>query len=178
MLTLLILGISIAGANSGQTLACDNCHPISTSIVVRTNPTSTLTVNPSQDFTVGVTYTYSGVSTPGTIEVNWPNASVLNNLLFNPTPRVPISGTATSNFSSSVLTAPASPGLYQVRVFASFGGGVPKGTNFTDLNITVEAPAVTPVLTSIVISPSSAILSVAGIQVFNATAFNGSTPMS
>src|SRR5660397_80587 len=85
VLALLIAGISTAGAVPGQTSACDSCHTLSQSIIVTTNATSTLTVNPGQSFAVGITY--SGGLSAGKTEVNWPN--VLNNTFFNPTLRVP-----------------------------------------------------------------------------------------
>jgi|GEM_PF-111499 len=139
VLALLIAGISTAGAVPGQTSACDSCHTLSQSIIVTTNATSTLTVNPGQSFAVGITY--SGGLSAGKTEVNWPN--VLNNTFFNPTLRVPVpADAATNGTTSSVLIAPASPGLYNVRVYASSGSGAgPDGTNFSDISVTVQQPS-------------------------------------
>ena len=171
MLALLIVGTSIAGAFPGQTAACDTpgCHTISSSIIVIANVTSTLTVSPGQVFAVGIDYS-GGLST-GTTEVNWPN--VLNNSLFNPIPSIPVPASSDqSGTTLSVLTAPAVPGLYNVKVYASSGGeGVPDGTNFTEVSVSVEEPIVT-VLETITVSPSNVTLSIGNTSVFTATALN------
>ena len=140
VLALLIIGTSIAGAFPGQTSACDNCHTISPSIIVSADVTSTLTVNPGQAFTVGITYS-GGLST-GETEVNWP--IVLDNPLFNASPRIPVPASAASNgTTSSVLTAPATPGLYTTRVYASSGTGTtPDGSNFSDISVMVQTPSI------------------------------------
>ncbi|VVB86004.1 Plastocyanin [uncultured archaeon] len=190
ILALLTGGISIAGAFPGQTMACNGCHTLSPSIIVSTNITS-LTVNPNQIFTVGITYS-GGLATgagPET-EVNWPTdfsnigLSNISNSLFNPTPRIPApAGAASSGTASSVLTAPAVPGTYTLRVYTSSGTNMaPDGTNFAEITVAVATPTPTPttsptptpapppILATITDSPSTATPGINATQLFIATA--------
>ncbi len=140
---LMIAGISTGGATPGQLNACDNCHTISTAIIVTTD-VSTLTVSPGQAFKVNITW--SGGNPAGTTEVNWPNnfaGNSRNNNLFSISPRVPANASmATSGTTNSTLTAPTTAGPYIVRVYVSTGNLSIQETNFKDMNITVQATTV------------------------------------
>ncbi len=171
---LMIAGISAAGATPGQTLACNTagCHAYPpTMINVTTDATSTLTVSPGQAFKVNITW--SGGDPTDKTEVNWPTdfssiGLTRNNLLFKAAPRIPASMEATPNgTTNSTLTAPAVPGQYTVRVYASRGtsttagtnASVPKETDFKDINITVQAPPTGPNAPNITANPATSMVS-------------------
>ena len=143
-----ILGAPTALAVDGQTRACDGCHDYRTQALRVNTDVTTATMDPGT--TLAVNITWSGGNTNGTLnEVNWPTdfgnvGLTRSNTQFNPTPRIPYSGTAASGTASSVLTAPSAPGIYTLRVYASTGSGAAsKSTDYKDITITVRAPVTT-----------------------------------
>jgi large repetitive protein len=145
---LVVIGVvcAIAGntgtsvwADAGSTSACTGCHTLSTSLTI-TTPQPTLSVAAGSQFAVPVTW--SGSS--GRTEINWPNT--LNNTQFAPNPRVPYSGSTGSGSTTSTLTAPATAGAYNVRVY--IGQGSPLRTNYSNIAVTVTAASGPSVTTS------------------------------
>jgi hypothetical protein len=143
-----MLGHSNASASPGLTSDCTGCHSYRGGSLRVTTNTNSLTVAPGASFAVSISFTGGGSSRT---EVNWPN--VQNNTLFTPTPRVPFSAMASSTTTSSTLTAPATPGTYTVRVYATQKNPTME-TDYKDMTITVAAPAPTTYAISVSASPA------------------------
>jgi hypothetical protein len=148
-----MVGSGTASADPGQTRYC-SCHayPAAT-LRVSTNVVSPKTVAAGSSFVVNIAW--SGGSSSGRTEINWPtninSTTPSQNSLFNPTPRVPFSGTAASGTTSSTLTAPAAPGTYALRVYSSEAGE----TYYADMTVIVEAAAPTTYTITTSVSPAS-----------------------
>ncbi len=101
----------------------------------------------------------------------------------NPMSGINVSWTVSN---ATVGSIPVSSGTTDVNgnatvTFTAFSAGTTfvNATNGSiNASASVTVSSVSPVLTSLVVSPSAATLSIAGTQAFTATAFNGSDPMS
>ena len=150
--------VSNTAATPGLTSQCDavGCHAYPPTQMRITATVTSNTVAPGASFPVSITW--SGGSTavnpatglPYITEINWPTtftSVTRNNTSFNPTPRVPFSGTnSPSGSTTSTLTAPATPGTYTVRVYASTFS--PWETAYQDITLNVMAPPVVSGLTA------------------------------
>lgn len=150
LVAVMLMSVPYTSAKPGQTKACNGCHAYPPSFIdVSATPTS-IEVNPGASFTVDISWL--GGATDGTInEVNWPTdfSSVpesRDNVLFNPSPRIPYSGTAPSGTTLSTLTAPDTPGTYTVRVHVAVGSwsSASKETDYQDIVVTVAEAANQP----------------------------------
>lgn len=138
-----LLGLLVATrgtARPGQTTSCTSCHAYpATNLDVSTDVTS-VTVAPGNSFTVNISWT--GGATDRKTEVNWALNSQ-DNSLFIISPQIPSPGAIQpSGLTSSVITAPASAGIYSIRVFAADGSssasGLSKETDYVNITVTVE----------------------------------------
>ena len=125
-------GVSKVDAFPGVNIDCASpfCHfyPAAT-LRVTTNPTVE-TVAPGTSFPISISW--SGGS--GVTAIEWPD--VLDNALFNPTPRLPFAAISSSGNTSSTLIAPLTPGVYTVRVYASKDS--PLETYYQNVSVTVS----------------------------------------
>jgi uncharacterized protein YjdB len=159
-LVMALIAVPGVSAHASYDEVCSDCHTISSSVSV-TATTPKTTVAPGESFDVTVTWT------PSSATAKWVSVANDNALFGIPSGGVIVSGSGTG---ITTLTAPSAAGTYTVTVDAATkSGGLI--SNFKDITITVEA-AQTPVLTTITVSPATAIKVVGETQTFTAAGFN------
>jgi hypothetical protein len=168
----LAFGASNAEAHAGYNTACESCHSFRGGTLRVSTDIDAKTVAPGEIFTADISWTGGS----GHIEINWPDTQ--DNAQFSPSPQIPYSGSGMSSGSTtSTLTAPSTPGIYDVRVYAS-SASPSMQTDYKDMAITVEVPVTYTIIASAgahgSISPSGTVTVSSGdSQAFTITANGG-----
>lgn len=142
LLAALASASSSALADPGENSACQSCHEYQGGALRVSTDITSKTVTPGATFAVNTSWTGGGGSRT---EINWPDTQ--NNTQFSPSPRVPYSGSNASGSISSTLTAPSTPGTYNVRVYATQRRPTME-TDYQNITITVAAAPTTYTLTA------------------------------